>query len=401
MKEVEAKLNETLDNLEHLVKERTAELEKAYNLLKESENDLAEAQKMAHIGNWNRDLLTNELHWSDEVYRIYGCEPHDFKVTHDVFLSYVHPDDRDHLNDAIKKALNGKSFGIDYRIILADRAERIVHAKGEAIFDEKGTPVRLTGTVQDITERKQAEEILKSKLEELARSNAELEQFAYVSSHDLQEPLRMISSYLQLLQRRYQGKLDDKADKYIYFAVDGASRMQNLINDLLEFSRVATRARELEPTDCESVLNQVLSNLDLYIKENRATISLDPLPEVVADNTQLAQVFQNLVINGIKFHSEEAPKIHISADKKVGEWVFSVRDNGIGIDPQYSEKIFEVFKRLHNKEKYTGTGIGLSICKKIIERHSGRIWVESELGKGSTFYFTLPINPGEFSKANS
>ncbi len=203
----------------------------------------------------------------------------------------------------------------------------------------------------------------------------------------------MISSYLQLLQRRYQGKIDEKADKYIYYAVDGAARMQILINDLLEFSRVTTKAREPEPTDSEFVLNQVLSNLELYIKENKATVSHDPLPEVMADNTQLAQVFQNLIANGIKFHGEKAPKIHISAEKKASEWLFSVQDNGIGIDPQYSEKIFEVFKRLHKKEEYPGTGIGLAVCKKIVERHGGRIWVESELGKGSTFYFTLPINP--------
>jgi light-regulated signal transduction histidine kinase (bacteriophytochrome) len=231
------------------------------------------------------------------------------------------------------------------------------------------------------------------KLEELRLSNEELEQFAYVSSHDLQEPLRMISSYLQLLQRRYQGKIDDKADKYIYFTVDGAARMQVLINDLLEFSRVNTRAEEPEPTDCEFVLNQALSNLNLYITENKATVSYGSLPKVMADSTQLGQVFQNLIINGIKFHSEEAPKIHLSAEKNASEWVFSVQDNGIGIDPQYSEKIFEVFKRLHNKEEYPGTGIGLAVCKKIVERHGGRMWVESELGKGSTFYFTLPVNP--------
>ena len=269
------------------------------------------------------------------------------------------------------------------------------------VFDPSGKFVAVSCIGRDITERKKAEEILKWKLEELRRSNEELEQFAYVSSHDLQEPLRMISSYLQLLQRRYQGKIDERADKYIYYAVDGAARMQVLINDLLEFSRVTTRANEPEPIDSEFVLNQVLSNLDLYIKQNKATVSHDPLPEVMADNTQLAQVFQNLIINGIKFHSEEAPKIHISAEKKANEWVFSVQDNGIGIDPQYSEKIFEVFKRLHKKEEYPGTGIGLAICKKIVERHGGRIWVESELGKGSTFYFTLPISKGEAPKANT
>ncbi|AKB83500.1 Phytochrome, two-component sensor histidine kinase [Methanosarcina barkeri 3] len=269
-----------------------------------------------------------------------------------------------------------------------------------ALFHDKNGTVKIAVIIRDITERKKAEETLKLKLEELQRSNDELEQFAYVSSHDLQEPLRMISSYLQLLQRRYQGKLDEKADKYIYFAVDGASRMQVLISDLLEFSRVTTRAREPEPTDSELILNQVLSSLYLYIKQNKATVTCDPLPQVTVDNTQLAQIFQNLIANGIKFHGEEAPKIHISAKKisvenKVGEWLFSVQDNGIGIDPKYSEKIFEVFKRLHKKEEYQGTGIGLAICKKIVERHGGHIWVESELGKGATFYFTLPINPKE------
>jgi light-regulated signal transduction histidine kinase (bacteriophytochrome) len=206
----------------------------------------------------------------------------------------------------------------------------------------------------------------------------------------------MITSYLQLLQRRYQGNLDNKADKYIHFAVDVASRMQNLINDLLEFSRVTKSDREPKTTNCEFVLNQALSNLKLMIKDNKVTISHDPLPDVMADPTQLIQLFQNLIFNGIKFQSEEAPKIHVSAEKKEIEWIFSVQDNGIGIDLQYSEKIVEIFKRLHNREKYSGTGIGLAICKRIVERHGGRIWVESKLGKGSTFYFTLPINPMNF-----
>ncbi len=174
-----------------------------------------------------------------------------------------------------------------------------------------------------------------------------------------------------------------------YFAVDGASRMQVLINDLLEFSRVTTKAKEPEPTDCEFLLNQVLSNLELYIKENKAAMSHDPLPEVIADNTQLAQVFQNLIINGIKFHSEEAPKIHVSAEKKANEWMFSVQDNGIGIDPQYSEKIFEVFKRLHKKEEYPGTGIGLAICKKIVERHGGTYMGRIRTGQRFNFLFHL------------
>lgn len=232
---------------------------------------------------------------------------------------------------------------------------------------------------------------LKETNKELKRSNDELEQFAYVSSHDLQEPLRMIGSYLQLLQRRYQGQIDDRADKYIDFAVDGAARMQNLINDLLEFSKVTTQAKEFESVDCELILSQVLSNLEVSIKENGAIISHDPLPTVMADSTQLAQVFQNLISNAIKFRSDKTPEIHISAEKKHKQWLFSVADNGIGIDPHHCERIFEVFKRLNKRKKYPGTGIGLSICKKIVERHGGHIWVESEIGKGSTFYFTIPI----------
>ncbi len=258
--------------------------------------------------------------------------------------------------------------------------------------DESDDVIGVFAAARDITELKRAEKMLKLKLEELARSNAELEQFAYVSSHDLQEPLRMIGSYLQLLQRRYSGKLDDKADKYIDFAVDGASRMQNLINDLLEFSRVTTRAKEFEPTDCEFILNNVLSNLEVSIKENEAVIKYDNLPSVMADSTQLTQVFQNLISNAIKFRSKKTPEITISSREEDENWIFAVADNGIGIDPKHSERIFEVFKRLHKRREYPGTGIGLSICKKIVERHGGHIWVESEPDKGSIFYFTLPVN---------
>jgi len=259
--------------------------------------------------------------------------------------------------------------------------------------DEFGKVIGVFAAARDITKLKKAENILRSKLEELARSNEELEQFAYISSHDLQEPLRMITSYLQLLQRRYQGSLDNKADKYIHFAVEGASRMQNMISDPLNFSRVTTRARRPETVNSEFILNQALSNLKLIITENNATISHGPLPELKVDPTQLVQVFQNMIINGIKFHDEEAPKIHIAAEKRASEWVFSVQDNGIGIEPQHFKRIFEFFKRLHNREKYSGTGMRLAICKKIVEKQGGLIWVESELGQGSTFYFTLPINP--------
>lgn len=263
--------------------------------------------------------------------------------------------------------------------------------------DDNGNVKGVFAAARDITELKKVENDLKLKLEELSRSNKELEQFAYVSSHDLQEPLRMIASYLQLLERKYKDKLDDKANKYIHFSVDGATRMQNLINDLLDFSRVTTQAKELEPTNLEPIYKDVIANLDFSINENDVILTHDPLPVVMADKSQIAQVFQNLINNSIKFRSKEQPKINISVKEEKNHWLFAVKDNGIGIDPKHSDRIFEIFKRLNKKRDYPGTGIGLAVCKKIIERHGGNIWVKSELGKGSIFYFTLQ-KIGEYDK---
>jgi light-regulated signal transduction histidine kinase (bacteriophytochrome) len=248
--------------------------------------------------------------------------------------------------------------------------------------------VRIYGT--DITERKQADEALQRAAVQLARSNEELEQFAYVASHDLQEPLRVVTGYVQLVERKYKGRLEAEADEFFRYIVDGAARMQQLISDLLEFSRVGTRGTPFQPINVGSVLECVRGNLKAVIEETGATVTCDDwLPTVEADETQMIQLFQNLIGNGIKFRNERPPEIHVSARREGDRWLFAVRDNGIGIERTYWEQIFVIFQRLHTRQKYPGTGIGLSVCKRIVERHGGKIWLDSEPGRGTTFYFTL------------
>ncbi|WP_420715472.1 sensor histidine kinase [Cupriavidus sp. D39] len=257
------------------------------------------------------------------------------------------------------------------------------------VKDEQGRVTHYVFEFSDVTERQRALAELAGRTEELARSNKELEQFAYVASHDLQEPLRMVASYTQLLARRYKGKLDDDADEFIHYAVDGATRMQALINDLLAYSRVGTRVRSMTSVASGVALEKALENLQVSIEQSGAVITHDPLPEVTGDLTQITLLFQNLVGNAIKYRGTEPPLIHVSAVPEGAAWVFSVRDNGIGFAAEFADRIFQIFQRLHTKEEYPGTGIGLAIAKKIVERHGGRIWVESEAGQGATFYFSM------------
>jgi PAS domain S-box-containing protein len=256
---------------------------------------------------------------------------------------------------------------------------------------ESAEGILVTAAIRDIGVRKAAEKHLAEMVRELKRSNDELGQFAYVASHDLQEPLRMVASYTQLLAKRYKGRLDSDADEFIAYAVDGSNRMQGLIQDLLAYSRAGAAGKALHEISSENALKEALTNLRATIQESGAVVTHDTLPAITTDDTQLAQLFQNLVGNAIKYRSAEIPRVHVSATKNGGnEWVFSVRDNGLGIDPQYFERIFILFQRLHGRKDFKGTGIGLAICKKILERLGGRIWVESQPKKGSTFYFALP-----------
>jgi PAS domain S-box-containing protein len=275
--------------------------------------------------------------------------------------------------------------------------------KGGEVFPADASISRLelggrriyTAVLRDVTDRVRGEEELAARTGELERSNAELEQFAYVASHDLQEPLRMVASYTQLLARRYRGRLDEDAEEFIGYAVDGVTRMQALINDLLAYSRVGTRGGAFEPVDTGAVLDRVLASLGPAMEDAGATVTHGPLPTVRGDAVQLGQLLQNLVGNAVKFRGDAPPRVHVSAERGPGEWVFSVADNGIGIDPEYAERIFVIFQRLHTRAEYPGTGIGLAICKKIVERHGGRIWPEPAPGGGTVFRFTLADRESE------
>ena len=407
--------------------------------LEKNYNRLQEAQRIGHIGNWEWDIQSNVITLSEGLYQIYGIDSSNL-VEYDTILNRILPEDQNIVNDNLEKALRERNpFKYEIRIRRQDGDIRIISCSGEVVTDFAGHPLNIICVEQDITERKEIEyalgeakneleskvkrrtrelketnerlqkeleerkitenklkksqKNLKSLIEELKRSNEELQQFAYVSSHDLQEPLRTITSFTQLIEKRYKDKLDSDADEFIEYIVDAAKRMQTLINDLLNYSRVATRGKEFELTNTEEILENTKSNLYASIHENNAEISHENLPKIMADKRQMIQLFQNLIGNAIKFRKPEiSPKINIKArkDENRKEYVFSVADNGIGMDPQYAERIFIIFQRLHTQDEYEGTGIGLAVSKRIVERHGGNIWVESKPSVGSTFYFTLP-----------
>jgi PAS domain S-box-containing protein len=490
-----ANLQEITVSRDELAKE-IEERQQAVEALRENREDLNRAQAVARTGSWRLDVQRDVLTWSDETYRIFGIPP-GTPLTYDIFLTAVHPEDRGHVDHEWTAALGGSEpYDIEHRILVGDGV-KWVREKAELEFDQKGQLLGGFGTVQDITERKRAEEeikrlasfpqmnpapvleidlsgaityynqaafraleklgpeanwrdLLPEDLEEIAaasrmkkaefyyrevrvkdrmfsqniyfaepfqvlriyclditmrkqaeerlewtlvdleRSNKELEEFAYVASHDLQEPLRKIANFSEMLANRYQGQLDERADKYLGYVSDGAKRMKDLINDLLAFSRVGRADFRLIATDMNDILKGTLNDIQPLVREKQAKISHEPLPTLKVNSPQVRQLLQNLIANAIKFHGDQQPRIHLSARQEEREWVVAVRDHGIGFESQHAEDIFKVFRRLHTKEEYPGTGIGLAICKKIVERHGGRIWAESQPGQGSTFYFTIP-----------
>ncbi|MBF0354661.1 MAG: PAS domain-containing protein [Alphaproteobacteria bacterium] len=355
-------------------------------LLRQKKQQLDEAQRLALLGSWERDMQAGQLTWSEECRFIFEGDADQETITADAFASRIHPDDRKAFEKAFRDSLEARQPGsFEHRLDLGGGRVKFVHQRWHCQFDGQGSPLRCYGFVQDITERKGLEE-------ELRRSNAELEQFAYAASHDLREPLRMVSSFVSLLEKRYAGKLDQEAREFIGFARDGAKRMDALISGLLNYSRTGQSREPFQRVDLAQTLQEALLNLKATIEACRGQIEIETaLPTVMGDWSELVRLFQNLVSNGLKYHApDQTPVVRIGAERAGGEWVITVSDNGIGIAPEQHERIFRIFQKLHTPSQYEGAGIGLAVCKKIVEQHQGRIWVESQPGNGSRFSFTLP-----------
>ena len=388
-KKAEEDLKNAYVYLEKQVEKSTNELENAYTELKEREERFhslvsATSEVMYRVSpDWSVMRHLNSRGFLANTEKPSGTWLQD----------YVPPEDQTYVTAAFEKAIQNKSvYELEHRVIQADGSLGWTFSRAIPIINKKGEIVEWFGAASDITKRKKAEEQLKRIISELKRSNEELQSFAYITSHDLQEPLRTIASFAQLIERRYKNKLDPDADEFIEFMVDGAKRMKEMIQGLLDYSRVGTKGHEFTEFQAKTALNYALNNLGTAISEVNAEITIDPLPVIFADKDQIIRVFQNLIGNALKFHREGVrPEVHISAEKESNDYMFSIKDNGIGLEEQYSDKIFEVFKRLHAIGEYKGAGMGLAIVKRIVDRHGGRIWLESELGKGSTFYFTIPI----------
>ncbi|MGC4097311.1 MAG: ATP-binding protein [Nitrospira sp.] len=345
------------------------------------------------IGIWDLCVPTGAVLYDAHWARMLGYDVQELAPHVRTWHTLLHPEDKPHALNLWDGHVQGQTpmYEAEFRLLAKGGEYRWILSRGKVVErDATGSARRAIGMHMDITKRKHTEEALAVRSKALMRSNAELEQFVYVASHDLKEPLRMVSNFCGLLQRRYKGQLDSTADEYIDYAVEGAARMHALLEDLVKFSRVGTRGNPFKPHDCNAILATACSNLKIAIDESGSVIEHDPLPTVTGDGLQLVQVFQNLIGNAIKYRSPAHPEIHVGASRQDQGWVISIRDNGIGFDQAFSERIFVIFQRLHSRLEYPGTGMGLAICKKIVERHGGKIWCESKLGHGSTFFFSIP-----------
>jgi PAS domain S-box-containing protein len=366
------------------------QLKRTEQALRHSEEQLRVATMATEVGVWAWKRGTRPITVSENWKRLFGV-PREAEVTFRTWRDSLHPEDRDRAIAELKAVhIDQPEFNTEYRVVHPDGAIRWIVDRGRALFDSSGKIAEMAGINLDITKRKQIEEELLRASRELERSNKDLESFAYIASHDLQEPLRTITGFLQLLEQKIGNHLDDKARQYIEYAVDGSKRLHQMITDLLSYSRVSMQAFSPKLTHLQETLNQVLSLTRKSIEDSGASITIQELPSLRADGSQMLQVFQNLIGNAIKFRSERPLEIQVGARKEQRFWLLYVKDNGIGLDLKQRDKIFQMFHRLPSRQKYPGSGIGLSICKKIIERHGGTIWVESMPDAGSTFFFTLP-----------
>ncbi len=368
--------------------------------LKEKALLLDEAQHMAHLGNWQWDILTNTMTWSNELYKIFGLGVDTLNFSLEDYIEKIHPEDKDRVRAIINGGLENKGVvHFEERIVRPDKTVRYLSSWIRVVINPKDqNPIKMLGACLDITEQKKQEIKLLEKTTELEESlktlenkNNELEQFAYIASHDLQEPLRTVTSFAEMLNLEYRGKLDDDADTYLRFILGSTNRMRNLIHGLLEYS-ILGKGRTAEMVDCNEILKFVLEDLQGVISTKQGRIESGPLPTLNAYPIELKQLFENLISNALKYSREGVPPIiNISSQKQDGTWVFKFKDNGIGINEKFYEKIFVIFKRLHTNQDFNGTGIGLAHCRKIVEFHNGDIWVESIPNKGSEFYFTIRL----------
>ncbi len=408
------------EELEKEIRERGVAEEK----LLLSNSQLVEAQEIAKMGHWQWDVASNELSWSEGLYKVYGMVNNGDTINFIDFISRVHPDDRLYVEQNIQKAFEIKEFPqFSHRIITHDGIIKTIHSKGEVLYESSGKVTKMIGTGQDITDQFKAQQQLLDKTHELQLSNNELKKFAYVASHDLQEPLRKIQTFSSLLERESESILNEKSKLYIDKISNSAMRMQRLIDSILQFSSIKASAESFVQTDLNHILNQVLSDMEIRIQESGTVVKADKLPVIEAIPTQMEQLFQNFLSNAIKFRQQDkTPLIKISSEqimadelnRKIPDLNFtqqkgsaykwkkeplikiSVQDNGIGFDDKYSDKIFEIFQRLHTSKTHEGTGIGLAICKKIVDNHHGNINVISKEGEGTTFFIILPVSQKHF-----